>query len=238
MKRKWLPWFRFYVNTIDDLEISKLSDGLFRIWVGMMCLTSEHGGTLPAADVIAFRLRRSEKNINEALKKLTEVGLLEGTDTGGTRPHNWDSAQFKSDNSTERAHASRERRRNVATNAACNVAATFTATAPEREGDTDAERDAESDSEGERERARPADEGVRTAWPNNFKLSQTHISYAAKKHISPIDTESIFGKFRNHCQSHGKEYANWDAAFFYWLDQEVERFRKNTIDRNKIDDRL
>jgi hypothetical protein len=153
MKRKGLPWFRFYVNSIDDLEISKLSDSLYRIWVGLMCLTSEHGGALPAADVIAFRLRRSEKNINEALKKLTDVGLLEATDSG-PRPHNWDTAQFKSDNSTERANASRERRRNVATNAACNVAATFTATAPEREGDTDTERDAESDSEGERERTR------------------------------------------------------------------------------------
>jgi hypothetical protein len=219
MKRKGLPWFRFYVNAIDDLEISKLSDGLYRIWVGMMCLTSEHGGTLPAADVIAFRLRRSEKSINEALKKLIEVGLLDATDAG-TRPHNWDTFQYKSDNSTERANASKQRKRNVG----CNVAGTLGATAPEREGDTDTESEAESE-ESESESATAAHPAhpaslLKTGWPLDFKLTPDLLKYAASKNIDFLAAEATFIKFRNNHQAKGSMFADWSAAWRTWVDRE------------------
>ena len=130
MKRAGLPWFRFYANAIDDLAGSRLSDGLYRIWVGLQCLTSECGGTLPSPEVIAFRLRKSHRVINDALHKLTEVGLLEAC-TDGLRPHNWIELQYKSDSSTNRVRALRERRK--------NVSPAVTVTAPDRDTESDTE---------------------------------------------------------------------------------------------------
>lgn len=213
MKRAGLPWFRFYANTIDDLAISRLSDSLYRIWVGLQCLTSECGGTLPPPEVIAFRLRKNDRVIDEALKKLIDVGLLEaGTD--GVRPRNWVELQYKSDSSTNRVRAHRERRRNVSSAVA--------ETAPDTESETDTETD--SETEGESSRAR-GDEAERITLPPDFKLTAPMIVYAKAKGYDQTKANDMFIAFRNHHQAKGTEYADWTAGWRVWVDRESQHTR-------------
>jgi hypothetical protein len=220
MKRKGLPWFRFYANTIDDVKQSKLSDRVHRIWVGLLCLTSEHGGMLPPLDVLAYRLRKSEKEISEALQKLIDVGLMEHV-TDGIKPHNWDELQYKSDNSTERAAASRQRKRN----AASNVASTFDATAPER--DTESESESEAEREGEETASAapraPIARNGKTGWPSDFALTPRHINFA--KNTGGFDlshTQTMFEGFARYHKSEGTQSADWDINWERWVHQEIK----------------
>jgi hypothetical protein len=211
MKRAGLPWFRFYANWIDDLRLARLSDGQYRIWSGLMCLTSEYGGALPHQDVIAFRLRKSEKTIADALSKLIDAGLIEKT-AEGLRPQNWSELQYKSDSSTERVRALRERKR--------NVSPAVTETAPERETESDTETEGERDQS-----ALPLDRtnSKSSSWPKGFTLTPQHISFAKANGFTPEHAQIMFNQFRDHHLSHGNTRNDWDAAFRYWVGQQVQR---------------
>lgn len=210
MKRAGLPWFRFHANTIDDLVVSRLSDGTYRIWVGLQCLTSEYGGSLPTTDVIAFRLRKNDRVIGEALKKLLDVGLIEET-SDGIRPRNWIELQYKSDSSTNRVRALRERRR--------NVSPAVTVTAPDTDTDTDAET--ESETEGENARAH-GDEGQSTRLPPNFKLTPPMIAYANANGFDQTRANAMFVAFQNHHLAKGSRYSDWSAGWKVWVDKEQQ----------------
>lgn len=210
MKRAGLPWFRFYTNTIDDLAVSRLSDGLYRIWVGLQCLTSEYGGSLPTPDVIAFRLRKNDRVMGEALKKLIEVGLIEAT-PDSLRPRNWVELQYKSDSSTNRVRAHRERQR--------NVSSAVTETAPDTDTESDTETESETDREGDERESRSLTHArAPTAWPDGFKLTQGHIDFAKENFgYTAEEVETMFERFKDHCLMHGKRYADWDAGFRSWI---------------------
>lgn len=105
-------WFRFYDDTINDPKILKLSDKLYRVWVGLLCITSKSGGTLPPFDDLALMLRLHPDKLQPLLEALIVAGLFDHTDDG-IRPHNWDFRQFKSDTSSDRVKRYRERKCNV-----------------------------------------------------------------------------------------------------------------------------
>jgi hypothetical protein len=105
-------WFRFYDDTINNPKALKLSDQLFRIWVGLLCIASKHEGVLPTIEDCAIMLRLKPERLEEAMRELALRALL---DTDGTtwEPHDWNERQYKSDVSTTRVKRFRERQRNV-----------------------------------------------------------------------------------------------------------------------------
>lgn len=95
-------WFRMYDELLDDPKAQRLEPALFKTWINLLCLASRRGGTLPpGASDIAFALRLSMESVEQAVKQLTECGLIDET-ANGLIPHNWDGRQYKSDVSTER----------------------------------------------------------------------------------------------------------------------------------------
>jgi hypothetical protein len=117
-------WFRFYDETLNDPKILRLSDNLFRIWVGLLCVASKHDGHIPTIDDLTFALRITPVKIDAALSKLIELGLIDN-DEGDLIPHNWSGRQYKSDTSNERVKRHRQRK--------CNV----TVTPPEQNTETE-----------------------------------------------------------------------------------------------------
>lgn len=105
-------WFRVYDDMVDDPKVQRLAPPLFKALVNLWCLASQNAGNLPSMDAIAFKLRTSVEKTQKILEKLRDAGLLDG-DESDSRPHNWDSRQFKSDQSNERVKRYRERQRNV-----------------------------------------------------------------------------------------------------------------------------
>lgn len=105
-------WFRFYDDAINDPKILKLSDNLFRVWVGILCAASKNDGQLPVIDDLALMIRIKPEKMRAALEALAKAGLID-TDGVISSPHNWNGRQYKSDVSTERVKRFRNAKRNV-----------------------------------------------------------------------------------------------------------------------------
>ncbi len=107
-------WFRMYNTAVDHPKTVKLSDAHFRAWVRLLSLASKLGGALPPdMELIALTLRKSQGKAVDVVNTLVDAVLLDPLEAGGWRPHNWNEKQFKSDVSTDRVRAFRERSRNV-----------------------------------------------------------------------------------------------------------------------------
>jgi energy-coupling factor transporter ATP-binding protein EcfA2 len=120
-------WFRFYDDAINDPKILKLSDKLYRVWVGILCVASKNDGKLPSLDDMALMIRMKPEKLGEAIKSLMISGLID-QDGPILSPHNWNARQFKSDVSTERVQRFRKQQRNVSV------------TPPETETETETEK--------------------------------------------------------------------------------------------------
>jgi hypothetical protein len=107
---KSLPWFRFYVDVLNNFKVQRLSGQAFKNWVNCLCLAAKGGGILPPLPDIAFALRMSESAAQAAIEELQAAGLLDQTEAG-LMPHNWSEHQYQSDISTPRTKKHRERKR-------------------------------------------------------------------------------------------------------------------------------
>lgn len=102
-------WFRFYNTAVDNPKVQRLADGLFKVWVNLLCIASKHGGALPALADTAFALRVRESVVQGWLDALTARGLLDRGDDGRLMPHDWNDLQYRSDASKDRMQKYRGR---------------------------------------------------------------------------------------------------------------------------------
>jgi len=107
---KSLPWFRFYVDVLNNFKVQRLSGQAFKNWVNCLCLAAKGGGILPPLPEIAFALRMSESEAKAAIEELQAARLLDQTEAG-LMPHNWLVRQYQSDSSAARTRKYRERKR-------------------------------------------------------------------------------------------------------------------------------
>ncbi len=89
-------WFRVYDEILDDAKVQRLPPILFRAWINLLAVTSRNGGVLPDLADLAFALRSDEDTVSGWLSDLEGRGLIDA-DEHGSRPHNWNARQFKSD---------------------------------------------------------------------------------------------------------------------------------------------
>lgn len=121
-------WFRCYDDLVDDPKVQRLPAELFKALINLWCLASKNGGALPPIEDIAFKLRMKVEKVDRIIASLHDDDLID-IDADGSRPHNWDARQFKSDVSNERVKRHRKHKR--------NVTQTVTATPPETEAETE-----------------------------------------------------------------------------------------------------
>lgn len=108
------PWFRFYIEVMDDSKVQLLPPAVFKTWVNLLCLAATGNGGLPSVEDIAFRLRMPEKTARSQISMLVSQGLIDvkkdGEDTI-MMPHNWTGRQYVSDLSTDRVRRFREKKK-------------------------------------------------------------------------------------------------------------------------------
>ena len=143
MTRNSDPWLKFYVRTLNNPKVQRLSLGDFKGWVNLLCLAKEHDGDIPPVEDVAFRLRLSKRKAEALLKSLRFNGLIDGD-----KMHDWDEMQYQSDSSTERVKRHRERQRNVSCNVS-DVAPPVSETPQSRVEKSREETDKERDTEKE-----------------------------------------------------------------------------------------
>lgn len=104
-----LPWFRLYVRTIDDTKLKLLAFEDRWHFIALLCLKASGLIDKPAGDIrdrqIAIALGVDVPVLSEIGRRLREVGLVDEA----FQPVAWDALQFKSDNSTARVQAFRNR---------------------------------------------------------------------------------------------------------------------------------
>lgn len=120
---KKLPWFRMYSDVLTDRKISKICKNtghskalVIGLWTCLLSLASESPtrGTLLLSDDIPYTYEDLEdetglptETIAQLLEEYRSFGMVSGT--GIMKISKWDQRQYKSDTSTERVKAYRER---------------------------------------------------------------------------------------------------------------------------------
>lgn len=129
-------WWRAYDEAVDDPKLILLTDKQHRAWFNLCCITSRNGGTLPALQVIAVKLRMSSGKAKDMVAQLAALGLIDHDAAGIFAPHNWNGRQYKSD-VTDPTNAQRQKRYR---NGRKTVTPTVTVTPPrDRVQNTDTE---------------------------------------------------------------------------------------------------
>lgn len=104
------PWFRLYHRMIDDEKLRLLAFEDRWHFVALCCLKAdglldeERGGLWERK--VAVKLGIQLRELDEVSRRLQEVGLIDAY----LNPVAWDELQFKSDSSTSRVKAWRERK--------------------------------------------------------------------------------------------------------------------------------
>lgn len=74
------PWVKLYRDLLDDIEWHQLDANSAKVLVMLWLIASEDDGRLPNIKTLAFRLRMSEKQTNDAINNLSH--WLEQDDIG------------------------------------------------------------------------------------------------------------------------------------------------------------
>lgn len=112
-------WLRLYTELLDDPKIQSLPETLFKFWVNCLCLAGKNEGVIPDDETLAWALREQLCNVSLKIQLLSEKGLIDILETH-REPHNWHKRQYKSDNSTDRVRALRDKVKRTR-NVPCNV---------------------------------------------------------------------------------------------------------------------
>ena len=209
-------WFRFYDDTINDPKILKLSDRLYRVWTGMLCLASKNNGVLPEFDDMVIMLRTKAEKLQPELEQLIKAGLLDHSNAG-IAPHNWNVRQYKSDVSTDRVKRFRQQQRNVSE------------TPPETETETETETEAEIEKKKVVADATPpktkADRNG-TRLPEDWRPIDEDGAYAARL---GIDVSRTIEDFRDYWVSKAgaaARKADWGRTWRKWARRTADDLRQ------------
>jgi hypothetical protein len=135
-----LPWFRLYSRIIDDDKLRLLAFEDRWHFVALLALKCDGLLDEPDSDMrtrrIAVKLGVQVRELDEIGRRLSEVGLVDF----GLNPVNWDTLQYKSDKSTDRVKAYRERQKKQQCNGVKRYS-NVSETAQDTDTDTETETD-------------------------------------------------------------------------------------------------
>ena len=199
MSKKGLPWFRLYAEAIDDEKLRLLAFEDRWHYVALLCCKS--AGLLDAGDSepmlhrkIAVKLGLQLRELEAVALRLAEVGLIDG---GTFQPLAWDERQFKSDSSTERVKAFREKMKQGS-----NVSVTAQ--------DTDTEADTKKKA-----KAGAATRGTRL--PADWKPDDEDKAYATERAVDwKIEAEN-FRDYWTSIAGHRGVRLDWHATWRTWV---------------------
>lgn len=202
-----LPWFRFYHEFVGDPVIQQLDFGDQRHYVMVLCLKA--AGVLdrefPTEDyrhrVICRALGLDPLAGSEAKRRLQDVGLLDGS----WHPPAWDKRQFKSDNSTARVQAYREKRN-----------AQSSEEESKKETDTDTEGNVTCNVSETLPTRNATQKGRKAALPDDFGLTEARTKYATDR-LPKVDCAELLEAFRDYHAKEGTVAKDWDASWRTWV---------------------
>ena len=107
-------WIKLYTKILENPKVGRLDDKTWRIMMELFLVAGEtfDDGRLPDIETLAWKLRRSEKEIKEALQKLEKIGTVTVTDDN-VMITNFVSYQNTNQSAYERVKRYRSKAKNV-----------------------------------------------------------------------------------------------------------------------------
>lgn len=205
------PWFRMYVDFLNDPKMIALAFEDQRHFIGILALKSD--GTLDnnAAPelmnrIVAQRLWIDHGVILEVKKRLVNAGLIDAD----WQPIAWGRRQFVSDSDPSNAERQRRYRERNKHEALRNVTVTPL--------DTDTDTDTEQKIKPLRRKSAPM--------PSDFALNETSEAYAQARNLQ---VTAELASFKNWHTAKGSSFKDWQAAWRTWCDKAVEFGRSKTV---------
>lgn len=197
-------WFRFYGEALNDPKVQGLSGDLFKTWINLLCIASQHDGQLPANSELAYLLRRRSDFVDRDVNYLIKRGLIDEVN-GHLEPHKWSDRQYKSDTSNERVKRHRD--------AKCNVTKTVTETPPDnRVQNTDTEKKESSLRSPARKRAARG-----SLIPEDWALSEDDRVVARSFNWTEAKIDLEAARFKDHSKANGRLHKDISAAWRNWV---------------------
>ncbi|BDD90887.1 hypothetical protein PanNE5_03270 [Pandoraea sp. NE5] len=168
MSTKQMPWFRMYTDFLNDPKMISLAFEDQRHFIGLLALKGD--GTLDnecAPDllnrIVAQRLWVDYAVIVEVKKRLMAVGLIDEN----WQPAAWDKRQMRSDSSTDRVRAHRNKTKQAGNETGNNneTLQKRSSNGLDTEEDTDTEEEQKKDITHSRKRGADASGGADVAKP-------------------------------------------------------------------------
>lgn len=147
MDAKNLPWFRMYAEAIDDEKLRLLAFEDRWHFIALLCCKGQ--GILDDTDPllmrkVAVKMGVDVRTLDEIARRLAEVGLIEAATL---QPAKWDDRQMRSDSSTERVRAFRERTKQTGNIDETLQKRSSNGAVTAQDTDTDTEEDKDKDKE-------------------------------------------------------------------------------------------
>jgi hypothetical protein len=201
-----LRWFRMYTEAVDDEKLRLIAFEDRWHFVALLCCKAQ--GLLDGSGdlmrrKVAVKLGLSLRELDEVARRLQEVGLI---DAENLQPLAWAKRQFKSDDSTERVRAYRERVKRYK-----NVSETAQ--------ETETETDTETEEKIERVRS-PRGSRLPDDFPSNECMDW------CRKERPDLDPVELRDKFRDYwCAVPGARgrKADWPATWRNFVRSEFGR---------------
>lgn len=219
-----LPWFRLYHRMIDDEKLRLLAFEDRWHFVALCCLKADglldEDRTPLWGRKVAVKLGVQLRELDEISRRLNEVGLIDAA----MNPVAWDELQYKSDNSTQRVRAYREKQKKQGCN---NVKRYGNVSVTAQDTDTDTELEPKGSCASGDAPAFTVDDFVE-AWNDTAKacgLSQIRKLTDARRRAFNVrrreypeiaDWQSAFRCLQSNKWMHGDNRNGWraDPDFF------------------------
>jgi len=216
-----------YSEAVDDEKLRLLAFEDRWHFVALLCCKAkgflDEDGELLRRKV-AVKLGLDMRALDEVARRLAEVGLIDGKTL---QPLAWEDRQFRSDSSTERVRAYRERTKRYS-----NVPETAQETETETETETEkalpsakAAPDGATSATGQQAKPQRKTSGTpkrATQLPEDFEPDDTAAALAAELGVS---LAAELPKFRDYHAARGKPMKDWQAAMRTWL-RNAKQFAK------------
>jgi len=229
MKTKSRPWFRMYVDAVEDDKLLLLAAEDCWQFVKLLCL--KRSGILdsdaPQLDKrVALKMRLAPDVLIEVKRRLIEVGLIDDS----YQPLGWNKRQFESDGTgAERMRKLREKGTSKRTSDS-DVTADVTSRVTKSDAiDTETESDTESEysppasgsAEGAAQTRRPTRAAKRI--PATWEPSTDLLAWASTE-APLVDLRNAFESIRDH--EFKTAHRDWDAVVRNWLRRDQQRIEE------------
>lgn len=238
-------YIKLYTKMLDNPKTGKLKDRTWRIMIEVFLMAGEtfDDGKLPDVEMIAWRLRRSEKDVRDALHELAKIGTVSLSEDN-VIVTNFEEYQNTNQTAYERVKNYRKRHRdNANDNADDNAKDNGTDNADDmkmitididRDKDIDKDKNKElmevkesvlKDAPAKKTPAKPKPEKHTYGSFGNVLLTDAEAENLRKKFT---DADNRIEYFSTKKKAKGYVYKSDYAAILAWADDDAEKAKTNS----------